>query len=125
MRVDELVWNAARRLACLVVGGLGLVGALVVGDAVVHRGAIVAELSAWTAAYLVVGALVALSRARHFFARTAEPPAAVDEPYRGNAHVVPDDPDGRERARATRCAAGALFALAVAGAFVIVAAAAR
>jgi hypothetical protein len=123
--VDELVWNAARRLACLVVGGLALVGALVVGDALVHRAAIVAELSAWMAAYLVIGALVALTRARHFFARTEEPPAALVEPYRGNARVVPNDPDERERARATRCAAGALFALAIAGAFVIVAAAAR
>jgi hypothetical protein len=63
--------------------------------------------------------------ARHFFVRGEDPPAPRDEPYRGNARIFGDDRREPERARATRCAAGALVALAVAGAFVVVALASR
>jgi hypothetical protein len=121
--VDEMVWNAARRLACLVVGVLALVGTLLVRDAVLHRGGLFAELCAGLAAYLVVGALVAIVRARRFLlARVEDPLPTLEGPYRQNARVPVQEP---ECADATRLAAGALAALAIAGAFVVVAAASR
>ena len=119
------MWNAARRLACFVASGLVLVVALRVRDALLHRAAGVADFSAALAAYLVVGALVSMIRARRFFARIQDPPPTRDEPYRSDTGLLPADRDETERARATRCAAGALIALAFAGAFVVVAAAAR
>jgi hypothetical protein len=123
--VDELVWNAARRLAYLVAGALALVGALLVRDAIGYRGGLFAELSAGFAACLVLGALVAILRVRRLFAQSSPPPAAPEDPYRQNARTLADEPQEPENARATRCAAGALVALAIAGAFVVVAAASR
>jgi hypothetical protein len=119
------VWNAAHRLGCLVAGALIVVGALLLRDAHLHHGAIVADVSAAWAASLVVGAGVAMSRARRFFGRAQDAPPVPGGMYRHNARAFAEQPVERERECATRCAAGALVALAVAGAFVVVAAASR
>lgn len=119
------MWNAAHRLGYLVAGALAAVGALLLRDAHLQRVALVADVSAGWAAFLVVGAGVAMSRARRFFGRAEDAPLVSGEMYRRNARAFANGPCERERECATRCAAGALVALAVAGAFVIVAAASR
>jgi nitroreductase len=118
------LWNAARRLACLVAFAFAPTLVLLVRDALEHRAALLADVAAASAAYLVAGALVALMRVRRFFSAEESPPIR-SEPYRHHPRPETDDAREVDRARATRACAGALMALAVAAAFVIVAAAAR
>lgn len=123
--MDHLIWGAAQRLACLSVAALALVGSLLVGDALAHRWVVVADLAACSSALLVFGGFIAMARARSFFGRPEAPPPAPGGPYRRSARTFVDGGCERERARAIRCAAGAFVALAVAGAFAVVAAASR
>ena len=123
--MERLVWYAARRLAFLVGWALAVTGALLVRDALLRRGALFADVLAAIAASLTVLAFVAILRARPFFARADRTPPPRSDPYRQNAHVHDDDAVESDRARATRQAAGALFALAIAGALAVVAAASR
>jgi hypothetical protein len=123
--VDRLVWNAARRLAYLVFGALALVGVLLVRDALSRRAVLLADVFAAAATSLALGALVAMAHARRFFARAQGPTRPRSGPYREGLEGLTDDPGEPQRARATRSAAAALLALAVAGALMLVAAASR
>ena len=80
--MDRLLWNAARRLAYLVLGALALVGGLVLRDAAFHHGATIADMSAGSAALLFGGALVAMVRAYRFFADPEASLASRGDPYR-------------------------------------------
>ena len=123
--MDQLVWNAARRLALLVGCALAMIGVLFARDAIARHHALVADLSAGAAALLAITALGALVRANRFFARPEEAPSVRMNPYRYDTRTATRDPFGVERARATRNAAAALIALALGGAFVVVALASR
>jgi hypothetical protein len=123
--MDRLLWGAAQRLAGLSGAALVLVGALLVRDAFEHRCAPVADLAAWSSALLILGALLAMTRARSFFGPARAPPPAQGGPYRRSARSFVDERSEEERARAIRRAAWAFVALALAGAFAVVAAAAR
>jgi hypothetical protein len=123
--MEQLMWGAARRLAVLVGCGLAVIGPLLVRDALAHRSALVADVLAGVASCLGVLALVAILRARRFFACGAEVSPLRTDPYRHNAHAEDDERIESDRAQATRRAAGALMALAIAAAFAVVAAASR
>jgi hypothetical protein len=116
-----VLWNAARRLALLVVGSLGLVATPFVCDA--RIGALPAVAAAVALALLGI-AVIPMARARRFLRKTVEPsaPAPTAEVYRTSARSVDHE---AEESDATREAAIAFLLLAVSGAFTIVAAAAR
>jgi hypothetical protein len=117
-----VLWNAARRLAFLVVGSLGLVAAPFVVDA---RVGAVPAVTATVAVALLVIALFPIVRARRFVRRAAEPAPATPAAavYRTSARVGVDHE--ADESGAAREAAIAFLLLAVSGALVVVAAAAR
>jgi hypothetical protein len=123
--MDQLVWNAARRLAWLVAGTLAVVGSLLVRDVLSRRSVFVASIFAAAAMYLILFALVAMAKARRFLARPDTPPPPRRSPYRDNAQSLPGDPPQSDSNHATRVAATALIALALAESLVVVAAASR
>jgi hypothetical protein len=121
VRVHLVLWNAARRLALLVVASLALVATPFVRDA--RIGALPAAAAGIALALLAIAAFP-MARARRFLRKTAEPPAPTPtaEVYRTSARSVDHEP---EESDATREAAIAFLLLAVSGAFTIVAAASR
>jgi hypothetical protein len=123
--MDHLVWRAALRFAGLSLGALALVGTLLVRDAFQHRCPLIAVVAASSSASLLLGALVAMKRVRSFFSGPQPLGPALDGPYRRGARHPLFERSERDRTRAVRCASAALVALAVAGAFAVVAAAAR
>lgn len=123
--MDRLVWNAALRVALLVGCGLSVVAALLVADALAGRRSVVADASGIAAASLAAAAIVALLRARGFFARPDAAPSSRARPYRDSASTAREERVGADGARATRRAAWALIALSFAAAFMVVAAASR
>src|SRR5262249_14801813 len=116
-----VLWNAARRLALLVVASLGLVATPFVRDA---RIGILPAAAAGIALALLAVAVVPMARARRFLRKTAEPPpaAAAADVYRTSARDLDHE---AEESGATRDAAIAFLLLAVSGALTVVAAAAR
>jgi hypothetical protein len=119
--VELVVWNAARRLAILVVGALLCVAVPFVVDA---RIGTLPAAAGGLAVALLVAAVVPLVRARRMLHVAAQPPDAppASEAYRASAKA--EDLDPVERA-ATHHAAIAFLLLALAGSLVIVAAASR
>jgi hypothetical protein len=120
------VWSAARRLGILVQYAVTVVLALLVRDAIAHRSVpLLADVLAGAAACLAVVALLAMMRVRRCFAGPEETASRRRSPYRDNAHSPGNEQCDPDRVRATRIAAQALMALAIAAAFVVVAAASR
>jgi hypothetical protein len=117
-----VLWNAARRLAFLVVGSLGLVSTPFVFDARV--GAVPGVTAAVAVALLFIAA-IHIVRARRFVLRAAEPAPAIraGAVYRTSARFGVDHE--ADESGAAREAAIAFLLLAVSGALVVVAAAAR
>lgn len=119
--MDLVVWNAARRLAVLVVCALILVSVPFVRDA---RISVLPAASGGLALVLLGVALLPLVRAsrllRDVHRAPQAPPAAMV--YRASAGEEDRDPAERS---ATHQAAMALMLLALAGALTVVAAAAR
>jgi hypothetical protein len=119
--VELVVWNAARRLAWLVIGSMVCVAVPFVHDA--RIGTLPAAVGGLALA-LLAASVFPLLRARRMLVAAARPPGVprASQAYRANAKA--DDMDPVERA-ATHHAAIALILLAVAGSLVVVAAAAR
>jgi hypothetical protein len=119
--VELVVWNAARRLAVLVMGALVLVAVAFVRDGRI-RG-LPAVTGALAVGLFVVALRPLLRASRHLrdARRPPERPAAAMA-YRAGASVEDRDPVERS---ATHEAATALMLLALAGALTVVAAAAR
>src|SRR3974390_1442476 len=98
--MDQLVWNAARRVALLVVCGLVVIGALLVHDTLTGRRAVVVDISGVAAAALATAALVALVRAKGFFERPEDvTPSLPTAPYRHNPFSTAGDSLGADRVR--------------------------
>jgi hypothetical protein len=123
--MDLLLWNAARRLATLVDCAVAVVVALLLNDALHRRGVVVAQVFAGAAACFSIVAFYFLRRARRFFFAAPETPPARVNPYRDNASGAKEGPLDQDRDRAARSAASALVMLAMAAAYVVVAAASR
>lgn len=119
------MWSAARRLGILVEYAVTVVLALLARDAIAHRSVLLADVLAGAAACLAIVALLAMMRVRRCFAGPEETAYRRRSPYRDNAHSPGNEQCEPDRVRATRIAAQALMALAVAAAFVVVAAASR
>lgn len=123
--VDQLVWSAARRLGILVQYAVTVVLALLVRDAIAHRSVLLADVFAGAAACLAIVAPLAMMRVRRRFAGVEEKASRRRSPYRDNAHSPGHEQCEPDRVRATQVAAHAFMALAIAAAFVVVAAASR
>jgi hypothetical protein len=121
VRVELVVWNAARRLAVLVLGALILASVPFVRDA---RIGLLPAASGGLAMALLVVALLPLTRASRLLREAHRPPKPPPAALVYRASAGEEDRDPEERS-ATHQAAVALMLLALAGAFTIVAAAAR
>ena len=119
--VELVVWNAARRLAVLVVCALALVAVPFVRDA---RIGVLPAASGGLALTLLVLALLPLTRASRLLRQARRPPKLPPAALVYRASAGEEDRDPEERS-ATHQAAVALMLLAVAGALTVVAAAAR
>ena len=119
--MELVVWNAARRLAVLVVCALALVAVPFVRDA---RIGVLPAASGGLALTLLVLALLPLTRASRLLRQARRPPKLPPAALVYRASAGEEDRDPEERS-ATHQAAVALMLLAVAGALTVVAAAAR
>jgi len=119
--VELVVWNAARRLAILVVCALALVAVPFVRDA---RIGLLPAASGGLALLLLGVALLPLYRASQLLREAHRPPKAPAAAMVYRASAAEEDRDPEERS-ATHQAAVALMLLALAGALTVVAAAAR
>jgi hypothetical protein len=119
--VELVVWNAARRLAVLVVCALALVSVPFVRDA---RIGVLPAASGGVALVLLGLALLPLVRASRLLRAARRPPTTPPPAMVYRASSAAEDRDPEERL-ATHQAAVALMLLALAGALTIVAAAAR
>ena len=120
-RVELVVWNAARRLAVLVVCALVLVSVPFVRDA---RIGLLPAASGGLALALLGVALLPLVRASRLLREARRPPKTPPAAMVYRASATEEDRDPEERS-ATHQAAMALMLLALAGALTVVAAAAR
>ena len=119
--MELVVWNAARRLAVLVVCALVLVSVPFVRDA---RIGLLPAASGGLALLLLGVALLPLVRASRLLREAQRPPKTPPAAMVYRASSTEEDRDPEERL-ATHQAAVALMLLAMAGALTVVAAAAR
>jgi hypothetical protein len=119
--VELVVWNAARRLAILVVCALALVAVPFVRDA---RIGLLPAASGGLALALLAAAVLPLVRASRLLREAQRPPKAPPAAMVYRASSTEEDRDPEERS-ATHQAAVALMLLALAAALTVVAAAAR
>lgn len=119
--MELLVWNAARKLAWLVLGALAIVS---VPFAMDTRIGVLPAASGGIAVALLLVSLVPLRRAACLLRRLHAAPKLVPAAavYRASARSIDLEPEERE---ATHQSAVALLLLALAAALVVVAAAAR
>jgi hypothetical protein len=119
--VELVVWNAARRLAVLVVCALALVSVPFVRDARIS----LLSAASWGLALVLLGvALLPLMRASRHLREARRPPKTPPTAMVYRTSSTEEDRDPEERS-ATHQAAVALMLLALAGALTVVAAAAR
>jgi hypothetical protein len=119
--MELVVWNAARRLAWLVIGSLVCVAVPFVHDSRIGP---VPAAAGGLALALLAASVFPLLRARRMLVVAARPDDVPPASQAYRANPKGDDRDPVERA-ATHHAAIALILLAVAGSLVVVAAAAR